>query len=112
MKFVISGDIRLNYLDKSYTITMSIHQMAILFCFEDKDTVMVILTLFFLIFDIIFCILLDERDRWGGRFDWRIADENDEDHNGISSSSAHFWYFLFKCLIRIFIFRENSCNLF
>lgn len=34
------GDVRLNYLDKSYTITMSIHQMAILFCFEDKDTVM------------------------------------------------------------------------
>ena len=41
MKVLISGDVRLNYLDKSYTITMSIHQMAILFCFEDKDTVMV-----------------------------------------------------------------------
>ncbi|VDL80118.1 unnamed protein product [Nippostrongylus brasiliensis] len=33
------GELRLTYLDKPYLISMSVHQMSVLLCFQDKDSV-------------------------------------------------------------------------
>ncbi|ETN76615.1 cullin family protein [Necator americanus] len=35
------GELRLTYLDKPYLISMSVHQMSVILCFQDKDTISV-----------------------------------------------------------------------
>ncbi|VDN32963.1 unnamed protein product [Gongylonema pulchrum] len=33
-----SAEVKLNYLDKAYQVTMSVHQLAILLCFENENS--------------------------------------------------------------------------
>ncbi|KHJ75212.1 cullin family protein [Oesophagostomum dentatum] len=35
------GELRFTYLDKPYLVSMSVHQMSVILCFQDKDTVSV-----------------------------------------------------------------------